>query len=170
MTGVQTCALPISIDIFREILKKERNSILLFIGDGELRGKIERYIESNGLGKKVLLLGNREDISGLLSASDVFLLPSRFEGLGIVYIEAQASGMPVFASDKVPQEAFITDSMFRNSLDDSAELWAQAILQHKNDVRKSQEEMVKIKKYDIYSAAKLLQSKYIWLMEKDDRR
>lgn len=159
-----------TIDIFREILKEERNSILLFIGDGELRGEIERYIESNGLGKKVLLLGNREDISGLLSASDVFLLPSRFEGLGIVYIEAQASGMPVFASDKVPQEAFITDSMFRNSLNDSAELWAQAILQHKNDVRKSQEEMVKIKKYDIYSAAKLLQSKYIWLMEKDDRR
>lgn len=70
-----------TIDIFREILKEERNSILLFIGDGELRGEIERYIESNGLGKKVLLLGNRETFLDCFRLVTCFCCPQDSKGL-----------------------------------------------------------------------------------------
>lgn len=150
-----------TMDIFKEILHMDGNSVLLFVGDGELRLSAEKYAEVNGLNEKIFFLGNREDISEILSVSDVFLLPSRFEGLGIVYIEAQVAGMPVFASDHVPSEAFITDTIFKVSLNDSPQHWAKTIFEHKNDERKDQSMKVKSQNYDIHTAALLLQNKYI---------
>ena len=75
-----------SIKIFQEILKKKPESVYLLIGEGEERAVLEQYIQENDLVGKVILLGNRFDVNKLLSCIDVFLLPSRFEGLGIVYI------------------------------------------------------------------------------------
>lgn len=150
-----------TVDIFNEILKKNPNSRLIFVGDGDLRKDLECYIIQNNLKNQVTLLGNRKDIPELLSASDTFLLPSRFEGLGIVYIEAQASGIPTFASDQVPNEAFLTDLMYTGKLDDSPCKWAEMILAHRNATRKNRCEQIKEKKYDIHVAAKLLEECYI---------
>lgn len=151
-----------TIDIYREILKKEKDSVLLFIGEGELRGEIERYVAEKHLdSQQVILLGNRNDIPELLSASDVFLLPSRFEGLGIVYMEAQASGMPVFASDQVPEEAFITDLIHRIPLRDSPKQWADEIMKYKDIPRKDEREKIKKKGFDVRVASRILQKVYL---------
>jgi len=157
-----------TIDIYKEILKRENNSVLLFIGEGELRKEIENYVSDTGLSfEQVVLLGNRNDIPELLSASDVFLLPSRFEGLGIVYMEAQASGMPVFASDQVPDETFVTNLIHKINLTDSTEQWAMKIMEHRHDDRKEVREEIKKKKYDIHAAAMMLQKKYMELRGTD---
>ena len=142
--------------------------MLLFIGEGELRKEIENYVSDTGLSfEQVVLLGNRNDIPELLSASDVFLLPSRFEGLGIVYMEAQASGMPVFASDQVPDETFVTNLIHKINLTDSTEQWAMKIMEHRHDDRKEVREEIKKKKYDIHAAAMMLQKKYMELRGTD---
>ena len=151
-----------TIDIYKEILKKEKNSVLLFIGEGELRSEIERYVAESHLdSQQVILLGNRNDIPELLAASDVFLLPSRFEGLGIVYMEAQASGMPVFASDQVPDEAFITDLIHRIPLGNSAKQWADEIIKYKDIPRKDERERIKKKGFDVRVASRMLQQAYL---------
>lgn len=153
-----------TIDIYQEILKREKNSVLLFVGEGELHSEIENYARENQLdSNQVILLGNRSDIPELLSASDIFLLPSRFEGLGIVYMEAQASGMPVFASDMVPEEAFVTNLIHKVRLTDSPARWAEKIIAHRNDARKDVQETIKREKFDIRAASRMLQEKYLEL-------
>jgi len=71
---------------------------VLIVGDGELRDKVEKYVFENGLSEKVLLLGEREDVPEILSNSDIFVLPSRWEGLPFTIIEAMMAGLPVVAS------------------------------------------------------------------------
>lgn len=153
-----------TIDIYREILKKEKNCVLLLIGDGELRNEVEEYLAKNYLNaQQVVLLGNRNDIPELLSASDVFVLPSRFEGLGIVYLEAQASGMPVFASDMVPKEAFATNLIHKIPLSETPKHWAKKIVEHLSDERLDERESIKARNFDITRAAQMLQEKYMEL-------
>ncbi len=152
-----------TIDIFREILNIRPNSKLLLVGDGPLRESIREYIDENNLTETVLLLGNRVDIPDILSASNAFLLPSRFEGLGIVYIEAQLSGIPVFASDAVPNEAFITPVIYRCSLNSNANEWADVIMEHANDERMDTRQMIMDAGYDIKNASALLQQMYFSL-------
>lgn len=89
------------LDIFNEIQKKTDAAIVM-IGDGEEREKIENNIKEKCLTDKVLLLGKRDDVSSWYSVMDVFLMPSLYEGLPVVLVEAQASGLPCVISDKVP--------------------------------------------------------------------
>ena len=79
---------------------------------------------------------SRDDIPHLLKAMDVFILPSRFEGLGIVLIEAQVSGLPCVVSDRVPEEAYQSPSITRLSLDDGTELWVEALLDPKGNIER----------------------------------
>lgn len=116
------------IKVFRELSDRIPDSLLLMAGDGVMRREIEGAIQDNGLSQKVRLLGNRRDISELMQAADAFLLPSLFEGLGIVLIEAQAAGLPCFASKNViPADVDITGQVHFISLDESAEQWARQI-------------------------------------------
>lgn len=152
-----------TVDIFTEIVKKFPESRLLFVGDGPLRQEVQEHVESKKMKEKIQLLGNRDDVSQLLSTADVFLLPSLFEGFGIAYIEAQASGMPVFASDQVPNEAFVTDLIHRCSLHDSAVEWANQIVQHRSDARLEYVKEIMEDRYDINWASKVLESEYLKL-------
>lgn len=150
-----------SIKIFQEILKQKPDSVFLIIGEGEERHIIEQYVRENNLTGKVILLGNRFDVNKLLSCIDVFLLPSRFEGLGIVYIEAQASGMPVFASDVIPEEAFVTDLMHKHSLNETPKQWADDIISCADAKRKNVIGEIEKAGYSIRASAQLLQSVYM---------
>lgn len=117
------------LDIFAQISKRRDNARLLFIGGGEDEAALKEKTNALGLGNKVLFLGVRSDVPSLLSALDVFLLPSRFEGLGIVLIEAQASGLLSFASaDVIPEDARVTDLLSFIPLSKSPEAWAEEIL------------------------------------------
>ena len=79
----------------------------VLVGEGELRPAVERALASRGLADRFVLTGLRSDIPALLSTFDVMILPSRWEGLGIVVLEAQAAGVPCLVSDRVPDEATV---------------------------------------------------------------
>lgn len=117
------------IDIFHEVKKREPNAILLLIGDGELKQRIIEKVKLLELQDSVIFTGVRSDISDLLQAMDVFLFPSKYEGLGIVLIEAQTSGLISYTSDAVvPKEAKVTDLLEFIPLSYNAKSWSDKVL------------------------------------------
>lgn len=156
------------VDIFKELLKVKSNSILLLVGTGPKEKVIKSYVSKVGLSNHVKFLGTQSDIPSLMSAMDVFLLPSLYEGLGIVAIEAQSNGLPVFASDTLPVETEITNLITYISLSNTAQNWAETIFeyiksnhQNSSDKRNEYPELVKEKGFDITDNAKWLQEFYI---------
>lgn len=118
--------------VFAEIAKRESKARLLMVGDGVLRPAMERMAESMGLAHKVIFAGLRKDIAALmLGAMDVFLFPSRWEGLPVVLIEAQAAGLPCVISDVVPPEALLLPELTNAvSLKTHASAWAQVVAKY----------------------------------------
>ncbi len=150
------------IDIFNEIHKSNKKTILLLVGGGEKVDEIKEKVESLKLNNSVKFLGIRSDINELLNASDAFILPSLFEGLPVVGVEAQATGLPVFTSTEVTRELPIEDLSYYYSLDDKPSSWAKKILKETSSYkrRNTTEEMID-KKYDIRDSAKELQELYL---------
>lgn len=118
------------IDIFKEVHKRNPNSYLILIGDGEENRikKIQERANSYGLMDYVLPLGLRKDASYLMAAFDCFILPSRTEGFPLVLVEAQVHGVRCIATDQVPDEAIINDNCFKLSIRESDEKWAEYVL------------------------------------------
>lgn len=116
------------IDIFREVLNDEPEALLLMAGEGPLRKEIEEKVNKYGLSKNVRFLGVRKDIARLMQAMDLFLFPSLFEGLPVVLVEAQASGLKCIVSDTITKECDVTERIHFERLDNSAERWAKRIL------------------------------------------
>lgn len=148
------------IDIFKEVCEEEPNSNLLLVGDGPLEEEIKKKVNSLGLKDRVKFLGARDDVNDLMQAMDVFILPSLYEGFGIVLIEAQASGLKCVISDSIPTDAIITDKVKRLSLDDDISIWAKEILSNKSEEKEGIED-IEQSKYDIKSNAKWLENFYI---------
>lgn len=149
------------VDIFHEIFKRERDSFLLLVGDGEMREEIEKKVEDLGLKNNVLFTGVRTDIPDLLQAMDVFLFPSIFEGLPVTLIEAQASGLKCFVSDNViTREVNVSNLVQFISLKNSAQHWAEKILASRKYHRISTIDSIRIAGYDIREIAKELQYWY----------
>ena len=117
-----------TVDVFYELLKKNENSYLLLIGRGNGEKDLRKQVSDLGIDKHVRFLISREDIPELLKAMDVFILPSRFEGLGIVLIEAQVSGLPCVVSENIPHEAYQSKDIVCLSLNDPKEKWVNALL------------------------------------------
>ncbi|KGE18326.1 glycosyltransferase family 1 protein [Paenibacillus wynnii] len=150
------------IEIFSEVFKKNKNSILLLIGMGPLEEEIKEKVKLYSLSDQVLFLGQREDVRDLLHAMDVFVLPSIFEGLGIVLIEAQMTGLQCYTSDIVPIEAKVTENISYLSLKSAASVWAERILETKNDsVRTNETNKIRNAGFDIRIEAKKLESYYL---------
>lgn len=156
------------IDIFAEIKKREKTAKLLLIGRGTREQIIREKAAKMGLSDDIIFAGLRSDVNNCMQALDVFVLPSHFEGLGIVNIEAQAAGLPCFVSEKVvPKEIEITDLVHFISLNESAADWAETILQNKQDVdlRRDTSEEIKKSGFDIESTKKVLVDFYQSLIE-----
>lgn len=112
------------MEIFSEIRKLDEKAAFVVCGDGDLmeatRGRAKE------LGIDVLFLGNVKDVHHYYQAMDCFVLPSRFEGLGIVLIEAQTAGLPcVTSKDVVPQIAQIVEEFVFIALESSVKLWGE---------------------------------------------
>ncbi|PMC37346.1 glycosyltransferase family 1 protein [Bacillus sp. UMB0899] len=138
------------------------NSVLLLVGDGELRPLIEKKIKELGLADSVIFLGVRSDIPDLLNAMDLFLFPSLYEGLGIVTIEAQASGLHTIVADTIPQDAFLTNLIESVPLKDSKKIWAEKIFEYAVAYeRKNKYEQIKLKGYDIDTTTVWLEEFYL---------
>ena len=146
-----------TIDVFNELLKKEQNSYLLLIGRGKMEKELRKKAETLGINDHVHFLISRDDIPELLKAMDVFILPSRFEGLGIVLIEAQVSGLPCVVSDNIPEEAYQSKNITRLSLEDTKEAWANALLRPEGNI----ERYGNIDDYDMKKEIKNLESLYL---------
>ena len=116
------------IDIFYEYLKLDSRAVLMLVGQGEEEDAIRQKVINLGIEKSVLYMGVRTDVNRLLQAMDVFLLPSRFEGLPLVLIEAQTSGLKCFASkDVITEAADLTGNVEFISLKEDADIWAGKI-------------------------------------------
>ena len=139
------------IDVFKNILKKKENACLLLVGgNGELLEQTKAYVEQSGLEDKVIFLGNRSDVPKLLSAFDVLVFPSFFEGMPNVVIEAQAAGLPCLISDTITPEADITGLVKYFPLEKSANEWAEEVISHKTRFeRRSYKEEFFTAGYDI---------------------
>ena len=124
------------IEIFNIIHKMNQNTKLLLIGDGPLVKDMKNKVSKLELSDAVIFYGVSSKVQDLLQVMDVFLFPSKWEGLGIVAVEAQASGLPVLASDHVPEEAKILDSFQYISLDESALYWAHKTLACKKNLER----------------------------------
>lgn len=116
------------IDVFNNIHNKKSNTKLYIAGKGELKEKLDERINKLNIKDSVILLGEIDNPVELLRKSDAMIFPSKYEGLGIVAIEAQAVGIKTYVSNKVPNDVDITDLVKRISLEYSAEEWASIIL------------------------------------------
>ena len=116
------------VDVFGEVCKKNKNAFLLLVGDGALKKSVEDKLDRLGYNGRYLILSHRSDIPELMRAMDVFVFPSLYEGLGLVLIEAQVSGLRCIVSDAVPTEAFQTDLAVPVSLSEPASKWCDIIL------------------------------------------
>ena len=150
------------IDIFAEIHKMNQNTVLILVGQGELEENMKEKVAKLGLDDCVEFLGARNDVPKLLKDFDVFLLPSLFEGLPLVGIEAQAAGLPMITSNTVTLEADVTGNVIFLPLELSAEEWAKKILEvNESFVRKDMTQKVREAGYDIKQTAQWLQKFYL---------
>lgn len=121
------------ISIFTEIHKRIPEAVLLLVGDGELRKDIINQIENEKLTDSVKLLGVRNDVNKILLCSDIFLMPSKFEGLPVSLVEAQAAGVICMISDKITDEIDMgLELIYKLSIFDSDSKWAENIEKFKN--------------------------------------
>ena len=152
------------LEIFAEYLKRDYNAVLLLIGDGPLMADTEARAESLGINRNVVFTGNRSDVPELYNAMDLVLLPSLYEGLPMVGVEAQANGLPVIMSDRVPREAKLSSSVSFLPLGD-AKLWADAAEEAVRHSRYYTFEEMKRSGYDIKEEAKVLEDWYLQILK-----
>jgi glycosyltransferase involved in cell wall biosynthesis len=150
------------IDIFYEIYKIQTKAHLILVGQGELEGKVKRKVESMGLTGHVSFLGKRSDINELLNAFDIFLFPSLYEGLPVVIVEAQSTGLKCIISDEISKEIAISSLVTFVELGRPASEWAKLVLDKlENYSRGDMEYVIQENGYDIFQESKKLQDFYI---------
>ncbi|ELA96443.1 glycosyltransferase family 1 protein [Enterococcus faecium] len=149
------------IDIFNEVHKQKENSILLLAGQGPLMGEMKEKVKILGIENSVKFLGQRNDINELYQAFDIFCLPSLYEGLPVVGVEAQATGLLCVLSDDMTKETKVLDTTEFLSLNQSVEEWAYTILKkYKSFKRKNCTNEISKKDFNIKKEAKKLIQKY----------
>ena len=122
------------LDIAKSLKDKNHKYKLFLIGDGNMRGTIERKILELGLNDTVMLLGTRKDVPKILGAFDAMIFPSLFECFGGVVLESQLLGVPAFVSDRVPKTADVEIDMVKYlSLNETPDYWASYIINNVDD-------------------------------------
>ena len=149
---------------FKEILKKAPNSILFLVGDGELRQELEQKAKELNIYSHIKFLGIRNDVRNLMFMSDAFLFPSHYEGLGIVLIEAQATGLQCIASNNIEPEAKVTNQLKTVDISASPEKYVDLALKSVEESRESnrKESYKEVQKagYDISNTVEILEEIY----------
>ena len=151
------------LKIFEYVHKVDNTAKLLLVGDGYLHDEIRKEIKEKKLENNVIDLGVRNDVNVILNAMDVFFLPSLFEGLGIVLVEAQANGLRCVYSDQVPMEADVNNKMnSRLSLNAPIQEWVDSLMFKTERIDNSI--LLKKNHYEIETAAKDLEMFYTELI------
>lgn len=149
------------LKLLKAILNEGVEAKVVFVGNGECEDQVKKSAKEENLENYTLFLGARSDVPELMQAMDVFLLPSLWEGLPLVGIEAQASGLPCIVSDTVTRELSITDLVEYLSLKDSISVWIQHIISASRGVRYNMYGKIKDAGYDIKTTAAWFQKFYL---------
>ncbi len=145
--------------IYQEILQRNEDARLLLIGMGEKEEEIRQKAKQMGLEPFVLFLGSQSDVSRYYQAMDVFVMPSLYEGVPVVGIEAQYAGLPCVFSDKVPEEVAFSGLCRFVSLNEAADKWADIVLEAAQRERCIPDTTDSV--YDIRNSAQFLMKYYI---------
>lgn len=146
------------LKILKEKYEDKKEYKLMIIGDGELRLNLQQKIRQFGLEESCILLGERKDVNELMQAIDIFLLPSLYEGLPVVGIEAQAMGVPCYFSDTITREAAICNVEYLSIK--APEIWAKKIFFDKRTRIENATYYIKEKGYEIMEEVKKLEKVY----------
>lgn len=149
------------VDIFQKLHEIEPKSKMLLVGVGQEQENVRKKVNEIGLSDSIFFLDVRTDVNRLLQAMDVFVAPSKVEGLPVSLIEAQASGIPCILSDRVSEETAITDLVKFVSLDELPETWAKIVIESTKMKRCDVTEQIKNAHYDIVENANWLQRFYL---------
>lgn len=150
------------IDIFAEIHKINKKSRLLLVGDGDLKEKIMRKVESLNLIDCVYFTGVRSDVQDLIQAMDIFLFPSLFEGLPVTLVEAQTSGIKCVISDNIPKDSILINEIVQTiPFNYSAEEWAKIIVSDSEYNRFGRQNEIINLGFDIINTTKWLEDFYL---------
>lgn len=150
------------IDVFAQALKLDNNIRLVLIGDGANRNIVENRIRELSLEDKILMLGKRFDVNYLFNMFDLFVLPSKFEGLPVVMVEAQANGLRCVCSDLITRETDLTGNVTYLPLE--IPKWSKEIIER---YERDNNCLCKIinRGYEINSAAKKVQKQYLEMVK-----
>lgn len=131
------------LEVMKSLVKRVPTSKLLLVGEGDLKSHIEKRAKDEGLSQNIRLVGIREDIGTMLHSMDVFVFPSLYEGLGLVLLEAQASGLPCIVSEAIQPEADLHLGLVTQlQLRDGPEAWAEKIV---DNAKRKEKNIHKIK-------------------------
>lgn len=149
------------IEIFAEFHKKYPCSVLMLVGDGELRETIENQIEQLGIKDSVLLMGNRSDVNQLMQAMDLFFMPSKFEGLPVSAIEAQSAGLPCLFADTITEQVKVTDAVKFESLNAPSQKWVWDMEKLLKEPRRNTSAQIIAAGYDIEENAEHIFERFL---------
>ncbi len=147
--------------VFHSFLQTEPHARLLLAGTGMLMEDTRRLAAELGVEDKVSFLGERNDVPLLMQAMDLFLMPSTFEGLPFVLIEAQAAGLPCVISDVISRDIVLTSLVCYRRLDDTHASWASAIRSALDEPRKDRSSEVRDAGYSIKDSIRSLETIYM---------
>lgn len=155
-----------TLEVFKKIHELRSNSLLIFVGHGDLLGKLRSTVQKLGLEDSVLFLGNRDDVAELYQSFDTLIFPSKYEGLGMAAIEGQTSGLHIFASVNVPSEAQIIERGITFLPLRNPDRWASQIVGSSSVIERSNNSAaVSDAGYDINVSARELEDWYELLSE-----
>lgn len=150
------------IEIFAELHARMQDAYLVLIGKGELEEELKKRVEEKGLSNAVIFLGVRSDVQRLYQGMDLLLFPSLFEGLSVVLVEAQASGLSCLISDTISPESVFIENVIQKSLQDPASDWAEICMQFLKSEGERKDTSVALRNagYDMAELANKLENIY----------
>lgn len=147
---------------FAKVAQRCPDAKLLLVGVGPLEGEIHAEVQKLGMTDRVIFLKNRSDTERLYAAMDVFAFPSIYEGLGIVLVEAQASGLPCVISERIPREAVYGERVETVALEKGKDAWADALLGFRGALRSERgADDTRVAGFDITDVTTSLQGFYL---------
>lgn len=147
------------LEVFSKYYSRHADSVLVLVGDGDLRKDIENKIYNLNINESVIMLGARNDVPNLLQAADCFLFPSKWEGLPVTVVEAQAAGLPCLVSDTVTRDVNVSDLVKNLPIDHGIDCWVNAI-KNMNYTKKDVTEDIVKAGFDIQSSAEWMEIFY----------
>lgn len=149
------------LDICAVIKEKKKDAVFVLVGEGPQEAELKQYAKELGIDRETMFLGRREDVPALMMAFDVLLFPSLYEGLALVPVEAQATGLPCVISDEVPAIDLL-NTLKQVRLAETDDVWADCVLEAVQlNNRRDAKEMIIEGGYDIRNEAAKLQEFYL---------